>query len=254
MPTHVVNAGARLDRLPIARFHWRILGLIGAGAALDAFDIYLAAGVTRRDAARRFRHAAAERGVHFGDLLRHAPGRRHRRLDRRPVRTARLLPVQPGAVRGRLAGRLLRAEHPDSDRAPLHHGHRPWRRAGRGRRHAVRVHPAGLSRALDLDAGHRDQCRPADRHQRRLRRHPVARLALHVRHRRRGRARGLGDAQADAGIAALARSRRPGRRGQRDAGRHRSGDRGRAAAAAGGRASVRSAWRRRRSRPCSAPA
>jgi putative MFS transporter len=41
-----VNAGARLDRLPIARFHWRILGLIGAGAALDAFDIYLAAGVT----------------------------------------------------------------------------------------------------------------------------------------------------------------------------------------------------------------
>lgn len=42
----VVNSGARLDRLPIARFHWRILGLIGAGAALDAFDIYLAAGVT----------------------------------------------------------------------------------------------------------------------------------------------------------------------------------------------------------------
>ncbi|GJD52145.1 Inner membrane metabolite transport protein YdjE [Methylobacterium crusticola] len=41
----VVNAGARLDRLPIARFHWRILGLIGAGAALDAFDIYLAGGV-----------------------------------------------------------------------------------------------------------------------------------------------------------------------------------------------------------------
>lgn len=46
MGQDVVNAGARLDRLPIARFHWRILGLIGAGAALDAFDIYLAAGVT----------------------------------------------------------------------------------------------------------------------------------------------------------------------------------------------------------------
>lgn len=41
-----VNAGARLDRLPISRFHWRILALIGGGAALDAFDIYLAAGVT----------------------------------------------------------------------------------------------------------------------------------------------------------------------------------------------------------------
>ena len=41
----VVNSGARLDRLPISRFHWRVLGLISAGAFLDAFDIYLAGGV-----------------------------------------------------------------------------------------------------------------------------------------------------------------------------------------------------------------
>jgi putative MFS transporter len=40
----IVNSGARLDRLPISRFHWKILGLIGAGAFLDAFDIYLANG------------------------------------------------------------------------------------------------------------------------------------------------------------------------------------------------------------------
>lgn len=40
-----VNAGARLDRLPVSRFHWRILGLIGAGMFLDAFDIYLQGGV-----------------------------------------------------------------------------------------------------------------------------------------------------------------------------------------------------------------
>lgn len=40
----IVNSGARLDRLPIASFHWKILGLISAGAFLDAFDIYLAAG------------------------------------------------------------------------------------------------------------------------------------------------------------------------------------------------------------------
>ncbi len=40
----IVNSGARLDRLPITRFHWKILGLIGAGAFLDAFDIYLANG------------------------------------------------------------------------------------------------------------------------------------------------------------------------------------------------------------------
>jgi MFS transporter, putative metabolite:H+ symporter len=43
--TRTVNSGARLDRLPIARLHWRILGLVGAGAALDAFDVYLAGGV-----------------------------------------------------------------------------------------------------------------------------------------------------------------------------------------------------------------
>ncbi|HEY4296126.1 MAG TPA: MFS transporter, partial [Paraburkholderia sp.] len=44
MVTVTVNSGARLDRLPITRFHWNILGLIGAGAFLDAFDIYLANG------------------------------------------------------------------------------------------------------------------------------------------------------------------------------------------------------------------
>ena len=43
--TGIVNSGARLDRLPISTFHWRILGLISAGAFLDAFDIYLAGGV-----------------------------------------------------------------------------------------------------------------------------------------------------------------------------------------------------------------
>ncbi len=40
-----VNAGARLDRLPVSGFHWRILSLIGAGMFLDGFEIYLAGGV-----------------------------------------------------------------------------------------------------------------------------------------------------------------------------------------------------------------
>ena len=40
-----VNAGARLDRLPIAPFHWRLLGLIGAGMFLDGFEVYLGGGV-----------------------------------------------------------------------------------------------------------------------------------------------------------------------------------------------------------------
>ncbi|ATF84699.1 MULTISPECIES: MFS transporter [Burkholderia] len=42
--TRTINAAGRLDRLPISRFHWKILGLIAGGAFLDAFDIYLANG------------------------------------------------------------------------------------------------------------------------------------------------------------------------------------------------------------------
>jgi MFS transporter, putative metabolite:H+ symporter len=40
-----VNAGARLDRLPIGPFHRRILFLIGIGMFFDGFDIYLAGTV-----------------------------------------------------------------------------------------------------------------------------------------------------------------------------------------------------------------
>lgn len=40
-----VNAGARLDRLPVSGFHYRILWLIGIGMFFDGFDIYIAATV-----------------------------------------------------------------------------------------------------------------------------------------------------------------------------------------------------------------
>jgi putative MFS transporter len=40
-----VNAGARLDRLPISSFHRRILWLIGIGMFFDGFDIYVAGAV-----------------------------------------------------------------------------------------------------------------------------------------------------------------------------------------------------------------
>ncbi|KND58968.1 Niacin transporter NiaP [Candidatus Burkholderia verschuerenii] len=40
-----VNAGPRLDRLPISGFHKRVLWLIGGGMFLDSFNIYLAGGV-----------------------------------------------------------------------------------------------------------------------------------------------------------------------------------------------------------------
>ena len=41
----IVNAGGRLDRLPIGRFHYRVMWLIGIGMFLDGFDIYVAATV-----------------------------------------------------------------------------------------------------------------------------------------------------------------------------------------------------------------
>jgi putative MFS transporter len=40
-----VNAGARLDRLPIGPFHYRIFWLIGAGMFFDGYDLYVAGGV-----------------------------------------------------------------------------------------------------------------------------------------------------------------------------------------------------------------
>lgn len=44
-PTQHPSAAERLDRLPVTSFHYRLLGLIGAGLFLDAFEIYLAGGV-----------------------------------------------------------------------------------------------------------------------------------------------------------------------------------------------------------------
>ncbi|MBF8668353.1 MFS transporter [Pseudomonas putida] len=43
---NTVFAGARLDRLPLSGYHWRLFLLIGAGLFLDAFDVYLGGAVT----------------------------------------------------------------------------------------------------------------------------------------------------------------------------------------------------------------
>src|SRR6201997_2937759 len=40
-----VNTGARLDRLPISSFHYRIFALVGAGIFFDGYDLYVAGGV-----------------------------------------------------------------------------------------------------------------------------------------------------------------------------------------------------------------
>src|ERR1700761_1852305 len=40
-----VNAGPRLDRLPISSFHYRIFWLVGAGMFFDGYDLYVAGSV-----------------------------------------------------------------------------------------------------------------------------------------------------------------------------------------------------------------
>lgn len=57
--SQAVNAGARLDRLPISGFHRRLLWLIGAGAFMDAFDVYLAGGVMAKMVHEGFSSVAA---------------------------------------------------------------------------------------------------------------------------------------------------------------------------------------------------
>jgi putative MFS transporter len=45
MVSSSVNAGARLDRLPVSAFHKRVFRLVGLGMFFDGFDIYIAASV-----------------------------------------------------------------------------------------------------------------------------------------------------------------------------------------------------------------
>jgi putative MFS transporter len=40
-----VNAGARLDRLPVSSFHYRIFWLVGAGMFFDGYDLYVGTNV-----------------------------------------------------------------------------------------------------------------------------------------------------------------------------------------------------------------
>ena len=49
-----VNSGARLDRLPISSFHYRIFWLIGAGMFFDGYDLYVGASVIGSALATKF--------------------------------------------------------------------------------------------------------------------------------------------------------------------------------------------------------
>src|SRR5689334_10381515 len=49
-----VNAGARLDRLPVSSFHYRIFWLVGAGMFFDGYDLYVAGSVLAATISTKF--------------------------------------------------------------------------------------------------------------------------------------------------------------------------------------------------------
>jgi putative MFS transporter len=49
-----VNAGARLDRLPISAFHYRVFWLVGAGMFFDGYDLYVAGSVLAATISTKF--------------------------------------------------------------------------------------------------------------------------------------------------------------------------------------------------------
>ena len=127
-----VNAGARLDRLPISSFHYRIFWLVGAGMFFDGYDLYVAGGVLASAIQTKF--STLPQNLQFLSLT--FVGMTHRRADhrlcRRPVRPALHLSDQSADLRAGLARRRLRAGHEPAHRLPLRAGARP-RRRDRGR-------------------------------------------------------------------------------------------------------------------------
>ena len=206
-----VNAGARLDRLPISSFHYRIFWLVGAGMFFDGYDLYVAGGVLAVRYPDQVLDAAAEPAIPLLDLRRHDDWFADHRLRRRPLRPAFHLSDQSADFRPGLARRRLRAGHDPAHHLPLRAG------AGLGRRNRGRLFDADRIRAAE-DArplaglhgvpggggipGHRAA---------QLSDHSELRLAADVRHRRHRLADRLVSAQEPAGIPALAGIARPQR-------------------------------------------
>ena len=64
--TTTVNAGARLDRLPVSSFHYRVFWLIGAGMFFDGIDIYLASSVLAATTQSKF--SSLDQNIQFISL------------------------------------------------------------------------------------------------------------------------------------------------------------------------------------------
>ena len=132
MPT-TVNAGARLDRLPISSFHYRIFWLIGAGMFFDGYDLYVAGGVLAGVIQTKF--STLPQNLQFLFSLTFV-GMDHRLaghgFPRGSLRPPFHLPGQSPDLWIGLVRRRAGAGHDPTDRLPLRAG--AWaRRRDRGR-------------------------------------------------------------------------------------------------------------------------
>ena len=226
---HAVNAGARLDRLPISSFHYRIFWLVGAGMFFDGYDLYIAGGVLASAVQTKFSTVPQNLqfisltfvGMTLGALITGFVGDK---MGRRFTYQINLLDLRAG-----VAGGGLRAGHEPADRLPLRAGPRP-RRRNRGRLFdADRIRSAEDARALAVDDGVLGGGRISGDRAARLSDHPGFRLAADVRHRRHRLAGRLVSAQESSGIAALAGIAGPHRGSRSLDAEHRKGSRRRQA-------------------------
>ena len=150
---HAVNAGARLDRLPISSFHYRIFWLVGAGMFFDGYDLYIAGGVLASTMQTKFSTLPQNLqfisltfvGMTLGALITGFVGDR---FGRRFTYQINLLIFGLASLAAAFAPDMNHA-----DRLPLRAGPRP-RRRNRGRLFdADRIRSAEDARALAVDDG-----------------------------------------------------------------------------------------------------
>ena len=227
-----VNAGARLDRLPISSFHYRIFWLVGAGMFFDGYDLYIAGGVLASAVQTKFSTVPQNLqfisltfvGMTLGALITGFVGDK---MGRRFTYQINLLVFGLASLAAAFAQDMTAA-----DRLPLRAGPRP-RRRNRGRLFdADRIRAAEDARALAVDDGVPGGERLPRHRLARLSHHPELRLAADVRHRRHRLADRLVSAQEPAGVAALAGIAGPHRGSRSPDAIDRTGSRRRQAAAA----------------------
>ena len=120
-----VNAGARLDRLPISSFHYRIFWLVGAGMFFDGYDLYVAGSVLASTTQTKFSTLPQNLqflsltfvGMTIGSFVTGFVGDKY---GRRFTYQVNLLVFGLASIRG-----CFRAGHDPADHLPLRAGSRP---------------------------------------------------------------------------------------------------------------------------------